>query len=215
MARHFAANLDSLPEGESAAFLCEIVPEKIELKGVAAAVAAGLKGKTVLGLPVRFEVPSRPEGPALACKVTIAGTRETPEATVLVSTSGTDATAWAPAGKFTLALARDGDRIKATEFADALAEGVLGRMVRASLARGPKVKGKTTYKIRIENSSPLVLNGIAVLGNEPGKDEPAKVLSGICVSPGRSFTLPATGQIVEQLGLKKGVRVSGADLSGL
>ena len=42
-----------------------------------------------------------------------------------------------------------------------------------------------------------------------------KALAGICIAPRRRMTVPATGEVVEQLGLKKGVRVVAIDLSGL
>ena len=41
------------------------------------------------------------------------------------------------------------------------------------------VKGKPVYKVRIDNASPLILNGLAILGVGEGKAEQApKVLSG-------------------------------------
>ena len=169
----------------------------------------------MLGLPVTLGVPAQPEGPAVACKIQLTGTVERPEAQVQVATSDATATSWPPAGKFTLPMSREAGTVKAAEFADTLAEGVLGRLVRAQLSKGDQVKGKDVYKIRIDNASPLVLNGLAVLGNETKTGELPKVLSGISVSPGKSMTVPATGEMVEQLGLKKGVRVIAADLSGL
>ncbi len=42
-----------------------------------------------------------------------------------------------------------------------------------------KIKGKDVYKVRIDNASPLILNGVAVLGNESNTDELPEVLSGI------------------------------------
>ena len=74
-----------------------------------------------------------------------------------------------PVGKFTLPLAdAEAGKLKASAFADALAEGVLGRLVRRPAdGKGPKVKGKPTYKVRIDNASPLILNGLAVLGTRP------------------------------------------------
>ena len=102
----------------------------------------------------------------------------------------------------------------AAAVADGLAEGILNRMVRAQLSPASRSNGKLTYRIRIENASPLVLNGIAVLGRESESTE-SKVLSGISISPQRSMTLPATEEGVKLLGLKKGIRVIAADLSAL
>jgi hypothetical protein len=45
--------------------------------------------------------------------------------------------------------------------------------------------------------------------------ERPKVLSGICVSPRRSLTIPADEQVVKTLGLKKGIKLTALDLSGL
>ena len=77
------------------------------------------------------------------------------------------------------------------------------------------VKGKQTYKIRIDNASPLLLNGVAVQGTLGAPNDPPKVLAGISIPPRKNLTVPATGEMVEQLGLKKGIRIIAADLSGL
>ena len=69
--------------------------------------------------------------------------------------------------------------------------------------------------MRIENYSPLILNGLAVLGTEHKADEQPKELSGICIAPRRNVTVPATEEVVKNLGLRKGIRVVAADLSGL
>jgi hypothetical protein len=69
--------------------------------------------------------------------------------------------------------------------------------------------------VRIENASPLVLNGLAVLGTGAAEGEAARELSGICVAPRRSMIVPATEEVVKSLNLKKGIRVVAADLSGL
>ena len=123
-----------------------------------------LKGQVVLGLPVKAAVPTRPDGPAVACRVQLKGTAEKPEAQVQVAISDGAANAWVPVGKFTLPIEQRTARSRRTQFADALAEGILSRLVRAQLSKGPMVKGKQTYKIRIDNASPLILNGVAVQG---------------------------------------------------
>ena len=96
-----------------------------------------------------------------------------------------------------------------------MAEGVLGRLVRAQLSKGPRVKGKDTYKVRIDNASPLILNGLAVAGTSKKEGELPKVLHGISIPPRKSMTVPASTEVVDQLGLRAGVRVIAADLSGL
>ncbi len=76
------------------------------------------------------------------------------------------------------------------------------------------VKGKQMYKVRIDNASPLLLNGLAIAG-VLGTETNARVVSGISIPPARSLTVSASGDTVEKLGLKKGIKVSAADLSGL
>ena len=99
-----------------------------------------------------------------------------------------------------------------------MTEGILSRLVRAQLTKGPKVKGKDIYKLRIDNASPLILNGIGVKGAAGQEGDPVRELSGICIAPRHSFTVPVSEGVVKLLELKKGtsgVRVIAADLSGL
>ena len=94
---------------------------------------------------------------------------------------------------------------------------MLSRLVRAQVIKGSatKDKGKLIYQIRVDNASPLVLNGLAVLGiGEQGEEMP-KVLSMFSVSPRKSLTVPASEDLVRSLGLKKGIKVVALDLSGL
>ena len=53
-----------------------------------------------------------------------------------LSSDGTAAD-WVPFGKFTLPVAVKDGKFDAAKFADALAEGVLSRLVRAQFAKGP------------------------------------------------------------------------------
>ena len=76
-------------------------------------------------------------------------------------------------------------------------------------------KGSSIYQIRIENASPMILNGLALVGTGSPEEETPKVLTGICVSPRRSLTIPADEQVVKTLGLKKGIKLTALDLSGL
>ena len=102
-------------------------------------------------------------------------------------------------------------------FADGLAEGVLNRLVRAQVIKGAttREKGKLVYQIRIENASPMILNGLALLGTGSPEEETPKMLTGICISPRRALTIPADEQVVKSLGLKKGIKLTALDLSGL
>ena len=45
------------------------------------------------------------------------------------------------------------------------------------------VKGKQTYKVRIDNASPLILNGLAIQGTLGTANEPAQ-------GPGRASASP-------------------------
>ena len=99
--------------------------------------------------------------------------------------------------------------------AGGLAEGVLGRLVRAQVSKGKRVEGVQTYKLRVDNASPLLLNGLAVTGPEPGPEAAPSVLAGFSLPPRRSITFTITGDAVDRLGLESGVKVVAADLSGL
>jgi len=77
------------------------------------------------------------------------------------------------------------------------------------------VKGKETFTVRIDNYSPLILNGLGLTGVGEQDGAVPKLLSGICLSPRRSLMVPATAEVVEALGLKQGVKVTAVDLSGL
>jgi hypothetical protein len=212
LARSFVAQLDKLSENaETGVLLCEISASDDAGRAAAKALADALKDKTILGLKAELAVPAQPSGPAVACKIQI----RADDATVQVATSDGAARSWAAVGKFTLPVTREKGALNMTAFADALAEGILDRMVRAQVSPGPRTKGKPTFKIKIENASPLILNGLAVLGKASESTEVPKVLAGISVAPFRSMTVPATEEMVKELGLRKGVRVIAADLSGL
>jgi hypothetical protein len=135
----------------------------------------------------------------------------------VVATDGA-ARAWVPFGKFSVPISREGDKLEVAKFADAVAEGVLNRLVRAQLSKGPKSSGKNAYQLRVDNASPLILNGLGILGTTAKADEPAKILPPLSLAPRRSVTMPASEAVVKYLELKKGaggVRVVAADLSGL
>src|SRR5262249_14122143 len=103
----------------------------------------------------------------------------------------------------------------ALKLADAVAEGLIGRLVRAQVVRGERQKGKLTYGIRIDNASPLRLNGLAAVGIESEKGAEPHVLTGISIPPRRSFTVPASEEAVKMLHLRRGIRLTALDLSGL
>jgi hypothetical protein len=216
LARTFVDRLGALPEDRTGALLYEIKASGDSGVALAEELKAVLKDHTVLGLKAVSGVPAAPKGPAVACKIAVAGSAEKPEATVYVATTDGTGTKWDAAGKFDLPVTLKAGKPDAVKFANALAEGLLGRLVRAQVSKAGMDKGKAIYNVRIDNASPLVLNSLAILGVGEGKAEKApKVLSGISIAPRKSMTVPATGDTVDQLGLRKGVRAIAANLGGL
>jgi hypothetical protein len=172
-----------------------------------------LKDRRVMGLAVRSGIPTRPEGPALACRIQTQGS----EAIVQVATTDPTGREWASAGKFTMPLVDSSDEKGAFKTLDSISEGILSRIVRAQLIKGKTrdSKGNELYQIRIENASPLVLNGIALVGPASAEDVKPTSLAGLSLSPRKRLVVPATGDVVNRLGLKEGIRVLAVDLSGL
>jgi hypothetical protein len=211
LAQDFVRRLSSLPEGESGRLLFQIEGTDATGKTMAAALSDLINHKTVLGLQAELGVPARPDGPAVACRVRLSGS----SALVLVASSDGAARTWIASGKFTLPITKDQGKFDSVRFADSLAEGILNRLVRTQLVKGPRDKGKLTYGIRIDNASPLILNGLAVLGTVNKSNETPKPLWGITIPPQKHLTLPATEHVVKALGLRQGIRVMALDLSGL
>jgi hypothetical protein len=211
LARSFVEHLDELAEGESGRLLFDVTGTGTASESLANELNMSLQGKTVLGLLAEPGIPARTEGPAVGCKVVLGSS----DARVQVSTTDQPAQAWVTAGKFTLPITRAQGKFDAARFADGLAEGILNRLVRTELTKGPRQNDHPTYGIRIENASPLLLNGLAVLGMTSKQDETPRLLLGMSIPPRRSMTLPVNQQMVNSLGLKKGIRVVAADLSGL
>ena len=101
----------------------------------------------MLGLVAQVgEIPSRPDGPAVACRVRV----KAKEATVLVSSSDATANTWVVFGKFTLPVTQENGKADIWRFADGLSEGMLNRLVRAQMIKGSatKDKGKLVYQLR-------------------------------------------------------------------
>jgi hypothetical protein len=222
LARHFVETLDQGKPAraglaaEAGTIDFEILSQGADQKALADELRALLDGKLVLGLKARIGAPEQPEGPAIRCGIKLAGTQAKPEAIVFVSVSDPDGATWVPKGKFTLPLTRgDSGVLKATDVALAMGEGLLGRLVRTQLSPGPRVKGKASYKLRVDNASPMVLNGLAFAGTQGEAAQKVSVLAGFALSPQRSMTVPVSAEAVEGLGLKNGVRLVAADLSGL
>jgi hypothetical protein len=219
LARRFVERIDASREASSRAasarLYVAVTAGGAGFEDLARSYRDAMAGARMLGLATRAEMPERPEGPAVACRVRLEGRGEKAEAIAEVLASDERGAAWLPMGQFRLRLARDGSgRRPAADFADALAEGILGRLVKVELSKAGDAKGKASYRIRIANASPLVLNGLAVAGpgGEPGR---SSALFGLGLPPRRSTTVPATPRLVERLGLKDGLRAIAADLGGL
>jgi hypothetical protein len=213
LARDFVDQLDgdAVAEGDSGQILFEIVGKDPAGETRAADLKKAFEGKIVLGLRAAMGIPARPSRPSLACRVQV----KSDEVQVQLSSSDAAGRNWIPFGKFALAAADAKGDAGSLKLADALAEGLIGRLVRAQVVKGARQKGKLTYGLRIDNASPLRLNGLAAVGLESGKDVEAHVLAGISIPPRRSMTVPATEEAVKELHLKKGIRVTALDLSGL
>jgi hypothetical protein len=211
LARNFVERLDTLPDGETGRVLFEVDGTDTSSAALAAQVKTALRRQTVLGLMAELGIPTRPEGPAVAFRVRMSPS----EAQVLVTSSDATAQKWIPFGKFSLAVVQDQGKMDVGRFADGLAEGVLNRLVRVQLSKGVKDKGKMHYQLRIDNASPLVLNGLAAVGATSMPEDQPRVLTGISLPPRRSMTVPASEEVVKTLGLKKGIKLIALDLSGL
>jgi hypothetical protein len=222
LAKQLVADLDAKAEdADTGRILIEVTAKSEATKALADQLNATFKGQTMLGLAIEGSVPARPTGPAVACKVQIGGSAEKPEASVQLASSDANASAWSAVGKFELPVpCDDAGKIKAGAFGDALAEGLLDRLVKVSVRKqnngmlpaAPKTVG--AYVIRIENYSPLLLNGLAVSGMKAKAGDPIKLLLGISLAPRRTFVVPVTAESVEKLGLKN-IKPVALDLSGL
>jgi hypothetical protein len=221
LAKAFVKRLDTKadpsPAGDSGRIYWEVTAQEPSLQPLANDLNGLLENTLVLGLKVETGVPAKPEGPALACRVLLGGSSARSEATVTVSSIDGTGAAWQTVGKFELPLVKNKDgKLSAEQVADATAENVLRRFVRAQLTKAGKVKGKDAFKVRIDNASPMVLNGLALAGPAGDADLAKAVgIAGLSISPRRSLTVNASPELVERLDLKHGIRVIAADLSGL
>jgi len=97
-----------------------------------------------------------------------------------------------------------------------MTEGTLNRLVRVQPMKGEHDDlGKLFHQIRIDKASPYALIAVAIQGNTVATVQMPMILSGLTIAPRRSFTIPAPEVFVRSLGLRKGTRLVGLDLSGL
>ena len=93
LAKDFVDHLDTLPEGETGHVLFQVDGADAASEPLASEVGKALQGKTMLGLVARVAaIPSRPEGPAVACRVRLKGN----EALVQLASSDALARNWVP-----------------------------------------------------------------------------------------------------------------------
>ena len=213
LARDFVDHLDELQDqaGETGTLVFQIEGTDAASEAMAAEVTELLKDKTVLGLRAKIGIPDRPEGPSVACQVRLQGG----EAQVQVASSDGPAQKWVAFGKFSLKTKGDDEKFDAAKVADGVAEGVIGRLVKATVTKGPREKGKLIWLIRIDNASPLILSGLAFQGAASKADGPSRPLTSLGIPPRKYLTLPASDEVYRALGLKQGIRVTALDLSGL
>ena len=211
LARDFVDHLDSLPLGETGRVLFDAEGEDAAIEALAVGLKSALQRTAVLGLIAEIGIPARPKGPAVALRVRLSAT----DARVLVHCSDAAATRWVPMGLFTVPLSPDGKKPDVGRLTSAIAEGAINHLVRVRLSEGVKDGEQQYYELRVDNGSPLVLNGVAAVGEATGPDATPRVLSGICLSPRSSMTVAVSEEIVDSLGLKKGIKLIALDLSGL
>jgi hypothetical protein len=220
LARRFVNRLDDssvvteheAPSSSTGSLDIDLSASCSESEPLAAQLHTLLDGRTMFGLMVRLRQAGPPQGPSIACQVRL----ERAVASVRVLTTVESGTAWRHRSTFSLALADTKGSVRpAVEVADALALGVLDRLVRVELSPGPRIKGKATYEIRLDNASPLVLKGLAVAGSATGTAVRPSHLLGISLPPQKHLSVPVSAKAVERLRLKEGIQILGADLAKL
>ena len=228
LARQLVEQLDANDnQTDTGRLLVEVVTKDDAPATFATTIRTLLTQRTVLGLQVDDQVPAKPHGPSVACRVQVQGTVEKPEALVQLATSDAQASAWTAVGKFTLPLTLKDGKLDEAAFGDALADELLKRLVKVAIKhpsaqasgtlipRTAKQQEKVAYTVQVDNYSPLMLNGIALVGTGAKETDPLRVLAGIALSPRRRMSLPVSGHTAEAFGLKAGVKVMALDLSGL
>jgi hypothetical protein len=221
LARSFVAHLESMASASDDAgrLYVEIESAGRATENLAADLRAVLKSSMMLGLPVELGVPANAEGPAIACRVRLSGPAEGEQATVLVSATDSSGKAWHDSGRITVSVPKAATKpeLRAADLADRIAGSLLDRLVRVTLIQKPPHAAGTreTLQIRIDNASPLVLNGLTIVGTSEQAPTPRATLIGIAVSPRKPLVVPTSRAAIERLHLSGGIHAYAANLSGL
>jgi len=227
LARQFVDRLDeprdpinatsTAAPADSGRFFWTLTAQGESARALAGEMSALLEKQTFLGLKATKDVPPNPSGPALACRAEI----DDAKISVQVTTTDPQGSKWVEVGSFVLkrpatsTTTKDELTRQAAVMADSLAGEVLSRLVHVQLSKPKRGQSKLVYQVKVENDSPLILNGLALAGPDDSTKEEPKALAGICLPPHKSLTLPASAELVNRLNLKDGMRVVAADLSGL
>jgi hypothetical protein len=208
-------DVDVAPEGEAGSIRWELTTRRPVGDPLSTEVREALKGGSMIGLPLVPGIDPRPDGPCLAIRVRLDG----PEALIQLAASDETCGSWVAGGKLHVPLTgKDGEPRKGSEVVDQIAQAVLGRVLDVRIVTRSKGKGEASYSISIDNSSPLILNGLSLSGAKPAAAESSEAtscLNGFNLPPRRKVVIPISPEAVDRLGLKSGLRLVAADLSAL
>ena len=223
LARRFVANLGTEQKtspqlkADPGLLFWEIKAEDAAQKELVDGVRELWTKNPVLGLTAREGVPEQPNAPALACRAEVTDTA----INVKLSASHPSGTDWILIDRYQLKrstvepnpehspdkpslTAEQMRQRRAVRLALAITEGMSERLVRVKLARGPRLHGKETFRIKIINDSPLILNGLAIDGAKAADDHAPSIVAGLSLPPLKTLTVPASVDAVKRLGLKDG-----------
>ena len=211
LARDFVEHLDTLPEGETAAFCSRWTGTDAASEAMAAELSNGPQnedragpGWPSNGIPTASRTPGR-RGP---------GRMSATRRRCWSSSSDGDSAKVGPVRQVHVPVMQDKGKLDVGPICRWAGGGNAQPAGPVQLSKGVKDKGKMHYQLRIDNASPLVLNGLAALGTASKPDETPKVLLGSAYRRAGAMTVPASEEVVKTLGLKKGIKLVALDLSG-
>jgi hypothetical protein len=216
LARRFVEQLDREPTGgkpeKRGALYWDVAARDDARIPAADALLATLRSRPVLGLdPSKKAVPDSPQGPSLAVRVTLGGRSEKAGVHVSINAASARSGRWESAGKFTLPEKNGAGEPNLDYLTDSIAGGILGQLVRVELIKGGSANGtKVSDRLRIVNSSPLILHGLMVAGSSPDLDD-SPALRALALAPRRSLTVTVTPKAVQKLGLRTGLHATAAN----